>query len=75
MEIRRPKRACGKCKDIVVQVPAGEEPGGPTTPVAGSDYGFGIYNQLIVSKFADHMPLYRGEDFFARSGFGMCQRQ
>ena len=68
IEIRRPKRACGKCKDTVVQTPAGEEPGGPTTPIAGSDYGFGIYTQLIVSKFADHMPLYRCEDFFARSG-------
>jgi len=68
IEIRRPKRACGKCKDTVVQTPAGEEPGGPTTPIAGSDYGFGIYTQLIVSKFADHMPLYRCEDLFARSG-------
>ncbi|MCA9200964.1 MAG: IS66 family transposase, partial [Planctomycetales bacterium] len=67
-EIRRHKRACGKCKDRVAQVPAGEEPGGRTTPVPGSDYGFGVYTQIIVGKFADHLPLYRGEDIFARAG-------
>lgn len=67
-EIRRHKRACGKCKESVAQVPAGEEPGGLTTPVPGSDYGFGVYTQIIVNKFADHLPLYRGEDIFARAG-------
>jgi len=67
-EIRRHKRACGKCKELVAQVPAGEEPGGLTTPIPGSDYGFGVYTQLIVNKFADHLPLYRGEDIFARAG-------
>ena len=68
LEIRRHKRACGKCKDSIAQVPAGEEPGGPTTPVPGSDYGFGVYTQIITNKFADHLPLYRGEDIFARGG-------
>jgi len=67
-EIHRHKRACGKCKESVAQVPAGEEPGGLTTPVPGSDYGFGVYTQIIVNKFADHLPLYRGEDIFARAG-------
>lgn len=67
-EIRRHKRACGKCKDTIAQVPAGEEPGGLTTPIPGSDYGFGVYTQIIVNKFADHLPLYRGEDIFARAG-------
>ena len=56
-EIHRHKRACGKCKESVAQVPAGEEPGGLTTPVPGSDYGFGVYTQIIVNKFADHLPL------------------
>src|SRR6056297_3044570 len=67
-EIRRHKRACGKCKESIAQVPAGAEPGGLTTPVPGSDYGFGVYTQIIVNKFADHLPLYRGEDIFARAG-------
>ena len=67
-EIHRHKRACGKCKESIAQVPAGEEPGGLTTPVPGSDYGFGVYTQIIVNKFADHLPLYRGEDIFARAG-------
>lgn len=67
-EIRRHKRACGKCKESIAQVPAGEEPGGLTTPVPGSDYGFGVYTQIITNKFGDHLPLYRGEDIFARAG-------
>ena len=67
-EIRRHKRACGRCKESIAQVPAGEEPGGLTTPVPGSDYGFGVYTQIITNKFADHLPLYRGEDIFARAG-------
>jgi transposase len=67
-EIRRHKRACSACKDTIAQIPAGEEPGGLTTPVPGSDYGFGVYTQIITNKFADHLPLYRGEDIFARAG-------
>jgi transposase len=67
-EIRRHKRACGRCKESIAQVPAGEEPGGLTTPIPGSDYGFGVYTQVIINKFADHLPLYRGEDIFARAG-------
>lgn len=39
-----------------------------TTPVPGSDYGFGVYTQTIVNKFADQLPLYRGENIFARAG-------
>lgn len=68
IEIRRHKRACGKCKESIAQVPAGQEPGGLTTPVPGSDYGFGVYTQIATNKFADHIPLYRGEDIFARAG-------
>ncbi len=68
IEIRRHKRVCGKCKGSIAQVPAGQEPGGLTTPVPGSDYGFGVYTQIITSKFTDHLPLYRGEDIFARAG-------
>jgi transposase len=67
-EIHRHKRACGKCKESIAQVPAGQESGGLTTPIPGSDYGFGVYTQIIVNKFADHLPLYRGEDIFARAG-------
>lgn len=68
IEIHRPKRACGTCKESIAQVPAGQEPGGLTNPVPGSDYGFGVYTQIMTNKFADHLPLYRGEDIFARAG-------
>jgi transposase len=67
-EIRRHRRTCGTCKEAVAQVLAGEEPGGATTPIPGSDYGFGVYTQTIVNKYADHLPLYRNEDIFARAG-------
>ncbi|MCA9136516.1 MAG: IS66 family transposase [Planctomycetales bacterium] len=67
-EIRRHKRACTHCKESIAQVPAGEEPGGLTTPVPGSDYGFGVYTQIITNKYGDHLPLYRGENIFARAG-------
>ncbi len=41
---------------------------GETTPIPGSDYGFGVCTQPIVDKFADHLTLYRGEDIFASAG-------
>ena len=68
IETRRIKRACGKCKDTVAQVAPGDDPAGLDTPVPGSCYGFGVYTQMVVGKFADHLPLYRMEDIFARAG-------
>ena len=35
---------------------------------AGSRYGFGVTSQIILGKYADHLPLYRLEDVFARAG-------
>ena len=62
------KRACGKCKQGVVSPPPQSPEGGSAGPIAGGRYGFGVYAQLITSKFADHLPLYRQEDIFARAG-------
>ncbi len=45
-EIHRHKRACGKCKDTIAQVPAGEEPGGLTTVLSI------ISNEALVPRFS-----------------------
>lgn len=67
-ELHYPKRACGKCKQgmTVASPPAADEAGASLTP--GSRYGFGVTAQIILGKYADHLPLYRLEDVFARAG-------
>lgn len=50
---RRPKYACGACEEVVVQAPAPArliESGIPTEATVV---------QVLVSKYADHLPLYR----------------
>lgn len=67
-EMHYPKRACGKCKQAVTVAPppASDQDGASLT--AGSRYGFGVTAQIILGKYADHLPLYRLEDVFARAG-------
>jgi transposase len=59
---RYPKYACSKCKDGVTAAPtvSGPIPGG--LPEAG------LLAEVIVSKFAEHLPLYRQQDILARNG-------
>ena len=59
---RRPKYACRSCTDGVVQSPAPMrliEAGMPTEATVAS---------VIVSKYADHLPLYRQSQIYARQG-------
>lgn len=59
---RRPKYACRSCKDGIVQAPAKArliEGGLPTEATVAS---------VIVSKYADHLPLYRQSQIYARQG-------
>ena len=67
-ELHYPKRACGQCKDgvKVATPPAPGQNGSALT--AGSRYGFGVTTQIMLGKYADHLPLYRLEDVFARAG-------
>jgi transposase len=58
----RPKYACRYCQDGVVSPPP------PARPIARGIAGPGLIAQIIVAKFADHLPLYRQEDFFTRHG-------
>lgn len=67
-ELHYPKRACGKCDGgvKVASVPGPNEEGSALT--SGSRYGFGVTTQIMLGKYADHLPLYRLEDVFARAG-------
>ncbi|HET8728828.1 MAG TPA: IS66 family transposase [Alphaproteobacteria bacterium] len=59
---RRPKYACRACAEGVVQAPAPERliPGGLPTEA--------MVAHLLVSKYADHLPLYRQAQIYARQG-------
>ena len=63
----RPKYACRYCKDGVVSPPP------PDRPIARGIAGPGLIAQIVVSKFGDHQPLYRQEDFFARHGLHIAR--
>ncbi len=58
----RGKWACAKCQSLI-QAPVEAhviDKGIPTT---------GLLAQVLVAKFADHLPLYRQEKIFGRAGF------
>jgi transposase len=57
-----PKYACPKCRDGVTSPPV------PPKPISGSIAGPGLVSFVVVSKCADHLPLYRLEDIFTRYG-------
>ena len=58
--IRR-KKACACC-DCIVQAPA------PSRPILRGVAGPGLLAHILVSKFADHQPLYRQSAIYARQG-------
>ena len=60
----RPKLRCGVCERIVQQ-PA------PSRPIARGLAGPGLLAHVIVSKYADHLPLYRQSAIFAREGIDL----
>ena len=57
----RPKLAC-TCCDCIVQAPA------PSRPIERGRAGPGLLAHVLVSKFADHLPLYRQSVIYAREG-------
>ena len=58
----RPKYACRVCTNGVTQAPA------PTTLIEGGLPTEGAIAHVLVSKYADHLPLYRQSQILARSG-------
>jgi transposase len=57
----RPKLACPSCERIV-QVQA------PSRPIDRGLAGPGLLAHVLVSKYADHLPLYRQAQIYAREG-------
>jgi transposase len=57
----RPKFTCTDC-DRVVEAPA------PPRPIERGLAGPGLLAHVIVSKYADHLPLFRQSEIYARQG-------
>jgi len=57
----RPKLACTRC-DKIVQAAA------PSRPIERGMAGPGLLAHVLVSKYADHLPLYRQAEIYAREG-------
>jgi transposase len=62
---RRPKYACRACECTVVQAPA------PGHVVEGGLPTEALVAQVVVSKYADHCPLYRQAGIYARQGIDL----
>ena len=62
-----PKYACSCCQDKVVSPPA------PERVLPRSIAGPGLISEILVSKFGDHLPLYRLEDRFTRLGLPLSR--
>jgi transposase len=62
-----PKYACSKCRDGVASPPV------PPKPTPGGLAGPGLIAFVVVSKFADHLPLYRLEDILTRHGVHLAR--
>ena len=61
----RPKYACRQCEQGVTQAPA------PAHLIEGALPTEGMLAHVLVSKFADHLPLHRQAQIYARSGIGL----
>ena len=61
IETSRPKKSCRLCERIV-QEPA------PSRPIRRGMAGPALLAHVLVSKFDDHLPLYRQGEIFARMG-------
>jgi len=59
---RRPKYACRSCEDGIVQAPA------PASLIAGGMPTEATVAHVLVSKYADHLPLYRQAQIYSRQG-------
>ncbi|MCK5745508.1 MAG: transposase, partial [Oricola sp.] len=67
VETRRPKYGCRHCENAPVIAPAAASiiPGGLPTE--------GLLAQILVSRFADHLPLHRQAEIFERQGVNLSR--
>ena len=64
----RPKYACRKCENGVVQAAL------PARPIEKGRPGPGLLAHVVTSKYADHLPLYRLERIFPRQGIEVSRK-
>jgi transposase len=57
----RPKLSCTRCERVV-------EAAAPSRPIERGMAGPGLLAHVLVSKYADHLPLYRQAEIYARAG-------
>jgi transposase len=62
---RRPRYACRTCEDGVMQAPV------PARLIEGGLPTEATVAQVLVSKYADHLPLYRQAQIYARQGIAL----
>jgi transposase len=62
---RRPKYACRSCEDGITQMPA------PAHLVQGGLPTEALIAHVLVSKYADHLPLYRQAQIYSRQGIDL----
>ncbi len=62
---RRPKYACHSCEDRIVQATA------PACLIPGGIQTEATVAHVIVSKYADHLPLYRQAQIYSRQGIDL----
>jgi len=60
----RPKLSCAACQKIV-------QAAAPSRPIARGLAGPGFLAHVLVSKYADHLPLYRQSQIYAREGLDL----
>ena len=60
--VRRPKYACRACEGEVAQAPA------PARLIEGGIPTEAMVAQVLIAKYADHLPLYRQAQIYARQG-------
>ncbi len=63
--VRRPKYGCRTCEDVMVQAPA------PARLIEGGLPTDATVAQVLVAKYADHLPLYRQAQIYARQGIAL----
>jgi transposase len=65
-QIIRPRKACACCESIH-QAPL------PSRPIERGRPGPGLLAHVLVSKYADHLPLYRQSQIFERDGIDLSR--
>ena len=57
----RPRLSCSRCAKVVQEA-------APSRPIARGMAAAGLLAQVVVAKYADHMPLYRQAGIYLRAG-------